>query len=562
MAQLKIDLVDGKARFALAGFLGGSLFSVFRECIAGARYEPSDKSNRAPLDKVLPILQRLTEKGFTATISDELRAALIAFNASNEAAKARTSVRADTLHAELEKRGKGLFGFQRIGANELSRRRGFLLMDQMGIGKTMQALVAAEAPVLVIGPAVVKGVWVDEAQKWRPDLRVTRLEGRGSLRAPEQGELVVTNYDIVHAARPETDDGVIGELKCPFEFLPNTTLIFDEAHALKSHKSQRTRICRVLAEAVRAAGGSTWALTATPLLGKPPELWAVLQVIGCAQEAFRSYKDFVALFGGYEDKFGGMHWGKVNAEVPERLRRVSLRRERKDVLKDLPEKMYRDLDTPIDRSVKKLCDQAWEDLQKSGIDLESAEELAAASKELEVTLETVSKARKALATSKLPTLLDLIDQYEQNNEPVVVFSRHRAPIDALKDRPGWAHITGDNSKHAQEIAADFQAGKYKGLAGTIQAAGVGITLTYAAHVIFIDQDWTPALNEQAEDRCCRIGQTRGVVVTRLVADHMMDRHLAKVLGKKMKTIANSIEASTIGAQEIPEGASLDVLVGF
>ena len=418
----------------------------------------------------------------------------------------------------------------------------------MGLGKTIQALAAAPEghPLLVICPNVLKGTWIAEAAKWRPEIaKVTRLQGRGSFRWPAPGELVILNYDIL----PETDAESGG---VPHGCTAGTTLIFDEAHALKNHKAKRTQRSRALANEVRSKDGRTWGMTATPLLNDPSELWAVLQAIGCAQEAFGSYNAFFDMMGGSLDKWGGVRWSSCPDEsIPSRIRRVSLRREKAEVLPELPEKTFREIVVPIDRKTKTMLDKAWKVLQAAGIDLESAEALAAASKDAAIELQTVSAARAALATAKIPSLLELVESYEEQGEPLVVFSRHRAPIDALASRPGWATITGDNSKDAQAVAELFQAGKLKGVAATIQAGGVGITLTRATQIVLVDRDWTPALNDQAIDRGHRIGLQHGLLITDLVADHAMDAHVTKVLKKKQAIISRTIAASTIGATEKP-----------
>jgi len=145
----------------------------------------------------------------------------------------------------------------------------------------------------------------------------------------------------------------------------------------------------------------------------------------------------------------------------------------------------------------------------------------------------LSTHRRELAEAKIKTALSLVEEYEQNDEPLVVFSAHRAPILALQGRKGWGVITGDTSAPERTgLVADFQAGKLKGIGGTIGAMGVGVTLTHSAHVLFVDRSYVPAENLQAEDRCMRIGQTRGVLVTTMVAEHAVDRRVAEVLERK------------------------------
>jgi SWI/SNF-related matrix-associated actin-dependent regulator 1 of chromatin subfamily A len=141
-------------------------------------------------------------------------------------------------------------------------------------------------------------------------------------------------------------------------------------------------------------------------------------------------------------------------------------------------------------------------------------------------------------------LLGLVEDCEEQEEPVLVFSAHRAPVDACASREGWASITGDTSADERgRIEEAFQAGKLKGVAATIAAAGVALTLTRASRVIFADLDWTPANNDQARDRANRIGQTQSVLVTTLVADHDLDARIHDLIGFKRTLNAVTVEAA-------------------
>lgn len=156
--------------------------------------------------------------------------------------------------------------------------------------------------------------------------------------------------------------------------------------------------------------------------------------------------------------------------------------------------------------------------------------------------EMLSAMRAALATAKIPACLELVEQYEEANEPVVVFSDHQAPIEALGARPGWAMLYGKTPMDQRQTIVDaFQAGKLKGVACSIKAAGVGITLTRADTIIFVDQSWVPALNEQAQDRICRIGQKRGCNIITLAADHPLDKRIAELLSIKQAMVSATVE---------------------
>lgn len=540
MAKIRLVLVGDKIRATPVEYLGGDLFARYRTACekGGARYNGDFRCNEVRTIAVATFLKALRDAKFDLDITPDLAAHL---QAQADAAKAdviAADTRAFAVDAKLREKGLALFGFQRTGVAWLAPRQSAFLCDQMGTGKTVQSLIAldAEAPVLVISPAVAKGVWKRETGKWREDLKVTVLSGKGSFRWPAAGEMVAINYDLL----PD-------EKAIPAGVLPGTIVVCDEAHVLKGAKTLRTQRVRALHKAVWEAKGKTWGLTATPLLNRPPELWSLLTTFGLEREVFGSWQRFVDLFGGWKNRWGGYEWGTPSPEVGVLLQRVMLRRLRSEVLKDLPGKTRTDMTVEIPASAKKAADKIVKALTAEGVDLETA--LAKVfSSAAGVGFEQISAARAALAAAKTESLLDLVEQYEEQEEPVVVFSAHVAPLEALAKREGWGLITGETSAVKRtQIEEAFQRGALKGVAASIKAGGVAITLTRASNAVFVDLDWTPALNLQAEDRLLRIGQTRPVQITRLLADHALDVAVLDLLAKKTTLIDGSVEMSAQSA---------------
>jgi len=534
------------------GFLGGDLFRAYRSAIEGALFDRATNSNVAGIDKVPAILKNLRDSDFDVEVTPELAASLKTHTAQLWSDLQGSNERANAVDEELKKKGLFLFPFQRIGVKWLATQFGALLADEMGLGKTIQALAAlpASAAVLVVAPAVAKGVWKREIGRWRPHLHISVISGRGNFRWPEPGEVVIINYDILpDMHKPDTKVGDKKRAGCKDKLckgcgpgldviadLPKGVVaIVDEIHALKSSKAKRTLKWRSLAEAIRARQGRTWGLTATPLLNRPQELWSIFMALGIAQVAFGGWTQFLKLFNGMPAYWGGFDWGTPEAEVAERIRKVCLRRLRTDVLPELPVKTWRRLDVEVDEKTLRACDKVLKEYGgiKKILHLIENEGLK---------FETMSSIRHALAVAKIPSLLSLIEQYEEQEEPVVVFSAHRAVVEELGKREGWAVILGGvKAEDRTRIEDDFQAGKLKGIAGTIAAAGVGITLTRSHHAIFTDLEWTPALNAQAEDRICRIGQTRGCVITILQAEHELDERITELLMRKQKLITETVD---------------------
>jgi hypothetical protein len=339
-------------------------------------------------------------------------------------------------------------------------------------------------------------------------------------------------------------------------------LVIDEAHYCKTKDAQRTIAVRAIAAAcgtgIVGNKSAVWLLTGTPLLNKPPELWSLCQLFpgqggefdDGAWDTFGSWSAFVEMFGGKKNApvrgvSRGFDWkpGYASPEARECLSSVMLRRLREDVLPDLPKKTRRYIDVAIDeKKLSKLVTLTENLLLQfhNWSDDQVLEECAAGG--------ALSTIRKELAALKADTLMALVKEYEEVEEPVIAFSYHRGPITSLGARKGWACITGSTSDvERTSIVERFQKGELRGVAGTIGAMGVGVTLTRAANVLFLDRDFVPANNLQAEDRAVRIGQTRGVVVSILNALHPVDERVAIILERKEKLL----EAMNLAEEKNP-----------
>lgn len=470
--------------------------------------------------------------------------------------------------------GKPLYPFQIEGVAWLSQGQLRLLGDDMGLGKTVQALAALDANrgTIAVVPNPVKFNWRNECRRWRPDLRPV-VQDAGEFAYPRKGELVIINPQALPERFGKMEMQQIGtkRKKVPVYAvreadkaqLCGVQIIGDEAHLYKNSTALRSLRFRTLCllalglpqvvgrefsqeegESLASGGllpenaGRVYMLTGTPLLTRATDLWGVLNSGCMAERVFRHFGNFYKLFNATKSRYGTT-WGMPKPEVPELLRRVMLRRMKTEVLKDLPAKTYTTLEVNgLNADLERRMDELWEEY---GDYLETAD---AATDKLP-PFEEFSRIRRELAESRIPNMLEYVEDCEEQEVPLVVFSAHRAPIEAMAD--GCDHraiITGDTKPaERQRIVDDFQAGRIKTIGLTIAAGGVGITLTRSSTVLFTDLDWTPALNVQAEDRVCRIGQTaNGVQIIKMVSTHILDKHVQKLIDKKCALISAAVES--------------------
>ena len=476
--------------------------------------------------------------------------------------------------------------YQKIGARFLATRWSALLSDHMGLGKTAQALLAIpeNAPVVVVCPSQVKSVWLREAATWRPAIEARVIAGRNGWTAPLNGEIVILNYAILppievncatcdhpgggHSRREGCKDPECGcdafrvpaptsaAVRDALGLLPSTVLIADEVHKAKTLSTTRTQRLRYLS----AGCDRVWGLTASPVMNHPRELWSIYNVLGLARAAFPGgAREFDALAEFYDRYRAATH--EVEKTFTERRARVELGRTADMVGLELPELLFQKRVVEISTGARAAIEGALShalaarkvagEIRRGALKEEDAQarqaELALTShttEDVEELLEAVlntndwadiapqlATLRKALAMAKIPAAIEYAKECADAGEPLVAFSAHVAPVEALAGVKGWVSLRKAN-KRTQAIA-DFQAGKLAGVAGTIRGSSEGITLTRGRLLMFVDSDWTPEANMQALKRIHRIGQTRGCLITSLVADHEVDRYVARVVQRKL-----------------------------
>lgn len=397
--------------------------------------------------------------------------------------------------------------------------------------------------VLIVCPASLKINWQREAIKWltRP-LTVGVADGK----CWPQTDVVVINYENVKK-RPE-----IMETEWDLAVL-------DESHYIKNEKAQRTKATAAIKARRRIA------LTGTPILNRPIELFTTLNWLDPAE--WGSFWTFARRYANaHAGRFGWDLTGASNLdELQKRLRTTCMvRRLKADVLTELPPKRRQvvelqagraalqavleersrwEADESKLREIKAQAEQAKAD----GNDTAYKEAVKALSSARMAAFTELAELRHKVALKKVPAAVEFIRDALESSSKIVVFAHHLDVIEALREgleefRP--VVVTGSVSLDERQRAVDaFQIDpEVRLFLGNIKAAGVGLTLTAASHVLFVELDWTPGWVSQAEDRCHRIGQRDSVLVQHLVLDGSLDANLAKMLVRKQEVSDKALNA--------------------
>ncbi|WP_354698436.1 DNA helicase [Paraconexibacter sp. AEG42_29] len=522
-----LDVPPGALKMA-GGVDGPALkLDVLWDTDAGAAFErlPGvlESTRTLPLDpwvleglEPFLALHRIEVDGMASDALRELRLERDEAQAAIARSKART---ADPIDGVAERLGGELRPFQWAGVRYLLEARRAFLADEQGLGKTVQALATLEAddayPALVVAPASLKLVWEREAGHWLPHRTVAIVNGRGAV--PPEADIVILNYEIVAAHREALSR------RRP------RALIVDESHHCKNPRAKRTQAVRRLAEAV-PADGLRLALTGTPVLNHAEELISQLRVIGRLSD-FGSGASFSRQFEGNlsEER---LHWHL--------RRRCFVRRRKDEVLPQLPAK--RRVVVPValtnKREYRVAEDSVIEWLRSQPLELDELNAKISATLRAE-RLAQIGTLKRLAARGKLAAAVVWIADFLEHGEPLVVFARHVEVLDAVRRHfPDALHLVGRDSAKARDAAVTaFQNGTGPQLLiCSTPVAGQGLTLTRASNVCFLELEWTPAMHDQAEDRCHRIGQHDAVTAWYLLAAESIDETIAQLLEAKRSTV--------------------------
>lgn len=435
------------------------------------------------------------------------------------------------------------------GIRELARRSSFLLADDMGLGKSLQALTVFAIDVarewaktaIIVAPVTLKGNWVDEIEKFT-GIPYVALQGTPTERQKQLMDFVGINGPKILVVNYEQ---VVGHLDF-LDALKFDVAIFDEAHYLKNPKAKRTKACLSL------YSRRSFMLTGTPMLNHVDELWSILHRI--SPKDYPKYWSFLnryAVFGGFKDK--QIIGVKNEKELTERLQGVMLRRLKQDVL-DLPEVQIIERRVDLLPAQRKLYDEVVNEMRlprPGDADPDDIENALVKFLRLKQICGTTLEFTGEDHSSKLD--LATTDDLEllEHGEKIVVFTQFRGVQAAYVKRqkehgvPIWV-MNGDTPPELrQPMVKEWTLTKEPGvIVCMLQVAGVGLNMVAARHGSFIDELFVPGLNKQAIDRLHRIGQdsTQPVQIRKYICRNTIENRVQQILRTKSKLFGEIVES--------------------
>ncbi len=445
------------------------------------------------------------------------------------------------------------------------RENGFggILADEMGLGKTLQTLAflnslrndpahadMSRLPHLVVCPTSLVFNWVSEAAKFTPDLRVVALHGPDRHRLFEdaaRADIVVTSYALIRRDAEK------------YRGLEFDTVVLDEAQHIKNRQTQNAQAVK----AVRAR--HRLVLTGTPMENSVLDLWSIFDFLmpgylGAAQD-FRER---------YELPLTREKNPEVAARLSRRLRPFILRRLKREVAADLPEKIEQVSFCEMTADQRAVYQQVIEASRKEVLDAVGAQGLA---RSRMVVLNALLRLRQvccdlrllkldgvnpANASAKVDLFGELLEEVIDGGHRVLVFSQFVSMLTILREKLTaenieFCYLDGSTTNRQDVVQRFQQTPAIPVFLISLKAGGVGLNLTGADTVIHFDPWWNPAVEDQATDRAHRIGQKRVVTSYKLITRDTVEEKILLLQQKKRDLIKSALG----GEQEFSEALNWD-----
>ncbi|MFW6032707.1 MAG: DEAD/DEAH box helicase, partial [Phycisphaeraceae bacterium] len=451
--------------------------------------------------------------------------------------------------------------YQREGLGWMAFLRWFgfggILADDMGLGKTIQVLAMIQTrrremkeageehrPTLVVAPRSVIFNWIDEAQRFTPELRVQAYAGpeREPLReAFAEHDLIVTSYGLLRRD--------IAELReQSFDYV-----ILDEAQAIKNPTSQAAKAARIMPARYRLA------LTGTPVENHLGDLWSIFEFLNPGMlGSNRRFAELVRASGnGSSAPDANPTERELVGQVGRVLRPFILRRTKKQVLSDLPEKTEQTIVCEMEPRQRKVYEELRSYYRGHLLDRLDGQKSLVGGTAGFMVLEALLRLRQAAChpgliddrragegSAKLDVLLELLADIIEENSKALIFSQFTTMLGLVRkklDERGikYAYLDGQ-TRNRREVVEQFQNDPdIPVFLISLKTGGFGLNLTAAEYVFILDPWWNPAVEQQAIDRTHRIGQTQRVFAYRLICEDTVEQRILSLQQRK-REIADAV----------------------
>ena len=456
----------------------------------------------------------------------------------------------------LAKTDKKLYKHQEDGIKFLLSRNACILADDMGLGKSIQSIIAAlesnAKNILIVSPSSAKINWEREINTFCND--TTIIDGKKW----SQARFTIINYDILKnfhtlydSKKTKDKDLVINRELANANF---DLCIIDEAHYLKNNDSIRGKIMVELSTKFNIP--KIWLLTGTPVANRPMDFFNLLKIIKSPiADNWKHYavrycdgkKFFRTLKNGQKRQIWLTDGASNLEELAVKTKNILLRRLKSDVL-DMPDKVITPMHHRLTNKSLVQYEMLWEDYLEKRI-VEGKK-----NGNLQKDLVELILLRQFIAMEAIPHTIEMVENAIEMGRKVIIFTSFTEELEILAAHFGKIAVKHNgpmtNNQKQKSVDAFQNNSKIKVFIGNIKSAGVAITLTEATVVIFNSFDWVSGNNEQAEDRAFRIGQKNDVNIYYQLFDDTISTRMWETLKYKKEVISTIIGDLILSDEEI------------
>ncbi len=397
---------------------------------------------------------------------------------------------------------------------------GALLADDMGLGKTLQALCTFTQGTLVVAPTSVVHNWMAELKRFRPSLTVQLYHGPQRV-LNKNADVVVTTYALLRI-----DQEILSAHRW-------NTVVLDEAHAIKNKDSQVARAAYALQSHFKIA------ITGTPVENRLEELWSHMHFLNPG--LLGSYNTFSERYSASDTHHG---------VLKKTLQPFVLRRKKQDVAPELPSRTHMVLRCTLTEEEQRVYNAV------QSATLTQALKALNEQNNVMLALEALLRLRQAAChsalvpgqqathSSKTLLLVETLQDIVEEGHKALVFSQWTSFLDLIQPHLqqqgiSYTRLDGHTTQRAQVVEHFQQPNGPSVMLLSLKAGGTGLNLTAADHVFLMDPWWNPAAEDQAADRAHRIGQTKPVVISQLIAENTVEERIL-LLQQHKRLLAESL----------------------